>query len=299
MKSLLGFNFYDIAIYMYVILFSLICFYPIWYVFLGSINPSESVASAPMILFPDYIPSFRYYKFIFSTPVFTRALFISLTKTLSGSFCSVVFTSALAYGVSKKKVMGMKTVNLFMIFTMFFGGGLIPTFLLMSQLYLRNTFLGLIILGFVSTGNFIIMRNYYSYSVVPELEDSALIDGANEIILFFRIVIPMSMSMLSAIFLFESVGHWNDWTTFLIYMDDFKYRPFVYLLKELLTKPKETILRGQDYSRSGQLSHSLARMPEAALKYTTIMIAIVPIFTFYPFLQKHFAKGVLIGAVKE
>ena len=152
----------------------------------------------------------------------------------------------------------------------------------------------MIVTSLVHTGHFIIMRNYFSYAVPGELEDAALIDGTSEWTVFFRIVVPICKPMFAAIFLFEAVSHWNDFTTYLYFVDDIKLQPFVWLLRRALQRPLLLL-----DAAGMEIEDEEAWMPPRALKMTTIVVAMVPIMLVYPFLQRHFAKGILIGAVKE
>ena len=294
-KKKFQFNLFDIFAVVFCCATGLICFYPMWYVFLGSIDPSDFVASKGIIqIIPSDVPSFRYYTAILSGSAFLRAISVSFYKTFITSILSLIITSMMAYGISKKYIKGMDFFNLLIIFTMFFGGGLIPTFLLIRALKLYDTFWAMVIPQIFSVGNFIIMRNYFSYSVPKELEDASVIDGANEFVMFFRIIIPISMPMFAAIFLFEAVRNWNDWYSYLIFVNKQELRPIIEVLRKILIDP--TVYMG---TRSTNImGGNISFMPPAALKMTTIMIATMPILLLYPFLQKYFAKGILIGAVK-
>ena len=218
----------------------------------------------------------------------------TFAKTLIGSLGALTLTSMTAYGIAKKEIIGMKTLNFMMVFLMFFGAGLIPTYLLFIDLSLIGTFWVMVIPGFVSIGHFIIMRNYFEYNVSKELENAATIDGANEIIMFFKIIIPISMPMLAAILMFEAVGHWNDWSSYIYFVNKSGIMPFIVVLQEILKNPN-SYLSAQ--SAAGTIGFIKPTTPEGLTK-ATIIVAMVPIMCLYPFLQKHFAKGIMIGAVK-
>lgn len=295
MRRRLGFNFYDIFVYGFTIVFALICIYPIWYVFIGSITPSSTSAQQSLRLLPPLNPTLQFYKIVIYTKEFTHSILMSFMKTALGSAGALIFTAMMAYGVSKRNVMGMKLLNFIIVFLMFFGGGLIPTYLLYNQLHLLKSFWAMVIPAWISIGHFVIMRNYFSYNVSEELESAAVIDGANNIVLFFKIIIPISMPMFAAIFLFEAVGHWNDWTSYLYFVGNVKYMPFIVVLQEILTKPNGPLV--QDATATA-LNVQQRTLPPASLVNTTIIVAMLPIMAIYPFLQKHFAQGILIGAVK-
>ncbi|NJD02732.1 MAG: carbohydrate ABC transporter permease [Ruminiclostridium sp.] len=291
------FNFYDVFVYVFTGGFALICFYPMWYVLIASLNPNTSFIQQPPLFFPDYIPSFTYYKAIIFGGVFQKALVISAAKTLLTATGTLLLTGTMAYGVSKKYIKGMSFINFLVILTMFFSGGLVPYYFLIRDLQLLDTFWVMVIPALVSAGNFVIMRNYFSYSVPKELEDAALIDGANEIIMFFVIIIPITLPMFAAIFLFESVASWNDWYSYLIFVDNPQLQPFVWILKRLLEQPNQVFSGGGQGVQA--MTEGLGYIPPASLRMTVIICAMLPIMLLYPFLQKHFAKGILIGAIKE
>lgn len=292
MKRTISVYYYDAIVIVFCLIYGLICFYPLWYVFLGSISDADSVASQGIQLLPSSKPYFGYYSTLLKGAIFQQALVISFSTTLLGALGSVLITGAMAYGVSKTKVKFMKFTNVYMVATMFFGGGLIPTFLLIKSLHLYNTYLVLIILHLLSAWNFILMRNFFSYAIPPEIEDAAVVDGTNEAGLFFRIIIPISAPLFATIFLFQAVAIWNDWYTSMIYIDDVDLRPFMFVLQKLLTDPNAIL------NSKGAMLDYQENLSPTALKMTTIMIAMVPILLLYPFLQKHFTKGMMFGAVK-
>lgn len=281
---------YDVVVVSFCAAFSLICFYPIWYVFLGSISSPDSNAAQAISLLPPLKPYLGYYATILQGAVFQRAMSISVTTTLLGSLLSVWITGAMAYGVSKTKVKGMNAANVYMVVTMFFSGGLIPYFLLVKDLGLYNSYPALIVGHLLPVWNFIVMRNYFASSIPSELEDAAVVDGANDVILFFKVILPISMPLFATMFLFVAVAIWNDWFTYLIFVNKIELQPFIVVLQKLLVDPNLYL------NRLGAADD--INMVPTALKMTTIIIAMIPIFILYPFLQKHFAKGMLIGAVK-
>jgi ABC-type sugar transport system, permease component len=152
----------------------------------------------------------------------------------------------------------------------------------------------MILPNMIAIGYFIIMRNYFEYSVSSEVEDAAIIDGANEFIMFFRIIIPLSTPMLAAILLFEAVGNWNDWTSYLYFVGKAELMPFVVVLQEILKNPNGYV----SAQAASEGFVSAKPVPPAGLVKATIVVAMLPIMCVYPFLQKHFAKGIMVGAVK-
>lgn len=297
MRSRLGFNLYDVFVYIFCLFFGLMCFYPLWYVFMGSISEYADFAKTPIAILPSWPPTFKYYESIIMGQVFQRALGLSFVKTAFGAGLSVLLTGMMAYAVSKKHIRGMTALNGMVVFTMFFSGGLIPTFLLIKGLGLYNTFWALTIPWLMSATNFVIMRNYFVYSVPQELEEAASIDGANMVMVFFRIIVPISTPTIAAVFLFDAVSQWNDWYSFLIYCDNVKLQPVVWLLRRMLINPS-LASQSADTATVLQMADKFGYLPPLSLKFTTIIFAMLPIMLVYPFLQRYFVKGILIGAVK-
>lgn len=295
MKQKLGFNFFDVFVYAFCILFALICFYPIWYVLIVSIMPYEEYIQSSLILLPPLKPDFQHYQAIFSSSIFTKSIFMSFATTILRTALTLTVTSMMAYAASKTHIWGMKTMNFLAVFTMFFGGGLIPTYFLFKDLRILKTFWVLILPFGFSVGQYVIMRNFFSYSIPRELEEAATIDGANDVSIFVKIVLPLAKPMLAAQGLFIAVNAWNDYNTYLMYCQNDKYQPFVWVLRRLLTESAFTNQVANQMSGAMDVPN----IPALSLRMATIICAMLPIMAVYPFLQKHFAKGILIGAVKE
>lgn len=293
-KRYFNFNGYDLFAYAFCVIFALMCLYPMWYVFIGSITPSEVSVQQSLRLLPPINPTLKYYQVIITADLFRHSMLISFAKTILGTFGTLLITGMMAYSVSKKNVLGMKVINFMIVFFMFFSGGLIPTYLIYNDLHLLRTFWVMVIPDFMNVSYFIIMRNYFSYNLPEELEQAARIDGANEVRLFFRIVIPLSLPMIAAIGLFLAVAHWNDFTSFLYFVGKAELMPFIVVLQDILRDPNAYM-----NTQSGFEGVTIQKiMPPASLVNATIIIAMLPILIVYPFLQKYFAKGILIGAVK-
>lgn len=288
-------TFLDVFVVLFTVAFALICFYPMWYVFLASITPySEFIQNRLMVWFPQTI-DFKYYVAVFSTEVFARALFVSVTKTVLGTFLSVLITSMMAYGVSKTHIKGMTAINALVVFTMLFSGGLIPEYMLYHDLGLLRTFWVMVLPGVLNVFYFIIMRNYFSYAAPKELEEAAMIDGASEVRIFFQVILPIAKPMLAAVALFIAVYHWNDFYTYMMFVSNQPdIQPFAWVLRRTLVDPS---LMNQ--IRNEAAGAGMPVLPPIGLRMATIIIAMLPILLLYPFLQPFFAKGMLLGALKE
>lgn len=288
-------NVWDVLIIVFVVAFAVLCFYPMWYVFLASITPYEQLIRGGLLVWLPATPDFQYYQAIFSTEVFGRSLFISISKTVLGTVLSLLITSTMAYATSKTHIKGMRVINVLVVFNLFFTGGLIPEYMLYKDLGLLRNYWVMVIPGALNIVYYIIMRNYFSYASSKELEEAARIDGCNEVRLFFLIVAPIARPMLAAVGLFIAVIHWNDYYSYMMFISNqTDLQPFAWVLRRTLVDPS---LMSQVRAEAGAIG--LPALPPIGLRMATIVVAMLPILMVYPFLQRHFAKGILIGAVKE
>jgi putative aldouronate transport system permease protein len=232
------------------------------------------------------------YKLVFENPDVWRAYYNTIWYTLVGTTINVFMTVIGAYPLSRKNLIGRNFFTFFITFTMFFSGGLIPSFLLIKNLGLYNTRWAMVLPGAVSAWYIIIARTYFQSSIPDGLIDAAKIDGCNDISILFRIVIPLSAPIIAVLALFYAVGHWNSFFNALLYLPDKNLQPIqIYLVRVLIQASPELI---------GQIQDEFARSAYfIQLKYAVIIITILPIICVYPFLQKYFVKGVMIGAIKE
>ena len=295
MLQTVGFNFYDVFVYAFCILFALICVYPMWYVLICSITPYEEYIKGGLMLWPTGGVDLQYYQAIFNTKAFTTSMWISVSKTVLATVLSLLVTSTMAYACSKVHIRGMKLVNALVVFNLFFTGGLIPQYMLYQDLGLLRSYWVMVIPGALNITYFIIMRNYFSYSVPKELEEAAMIDGCTEVGVFFRIVTPVSRSMLAAVALFIAVINWNDYYNYMMFISNkTNLQPFVWILRRMLVDQSMV-----NTVRRGAVGLGLELPPPMALRMATIICAMVPIMCVYPFLQKHFTSGITLGAIKE
>ena len=295
MLQVAGFNFYDVFVYAFCIIFALICVYPMWYVLICSITPYEEYIKGGLMLWPTGGVDLQYYQAIFSTKAFTTSMWISVSKTALATVLSLLVTATMAYACSKTHVRGMKVVNALVVFNLFFTGGLIPQYMLYRDLNLLGSYWVMVIPGALNITYFIIMRNYFTYSVPKELEEAALIDGCTEVGVFFRIVTPVSRSMLAAVALFIAVINWNDYYNYMMFISNkTNLQPFVWILRRMLVDQSM-----MNTVRRGAVGLGMELPPPMALRMATIICAMVPIMCVYPFLQKYFTSGITLGAIKE
>ena len=214
-----------------------------------------------------------------------HSLLISVCVTAIGTFINLFFTTTMAYGLSRSNLIGKKPLLNMVLFTMVFGGGMIPLFLVVKGLGMYDTYSALILPGAISAYNMIIVRNFFM-ELPRELEEAASIDGCSDIGIFIKIALPLSLPCLATFGLFYAVGHWNNYFGALLYLEDSTKFPFQLVLRNIVMQTAET------------QTDPNALIPEDTLKMAVIVIGTVPILIVYPFLQKHFAAGVMVGAVK-
>ena len=233
------------------------------------------------------------YAYIFASQfTFVRALLVSVYLTLVTTALGLVINSLFAYALSRRTLLGKKFFNFYLVFTMLFSGGMIPGYLIVTGLGLKNSLWAIILPAIVSAWNVILIRNYF-YSIPESLAESAKIDGANNVQILLRIYVPISTSVLATISLFTAVAQWNNWSGPLLYIDNLhrELYPIQYLLREMLNN-----LDGVMGDTGGASS---ATIPSESVKNAAVIVATLPIICVYPFLQKYFINGVIIGSVKE
>ncbi|RIX52470.1 carbohydrate ABC transporter permease [Paenibacillus nanensis] len=284
-----------VMIYSFLILLSFTALYPFWNALVVSLNVGIDTAKGGITVWPRAF-TLDNYKIVTNDDNLLNAFLISIYRTVAGTVLAIFMTALLAYGMTKTYLMGRQGYMVFFVFTMYFGGGLIPTFLLIRSLGLFDSFLVYIIPSLISVWNMIIFRTFFK-GLPAGLEESAQIDGCSNWGVFFRIILPLSGPILATLGLFTAVAHWNDW-----------FVPSIYILNEDLL-PVQTVLRrllnANIRDLSGLDSGSLSRIQNSqqfttrSLVSATMMVVSLPIILVYPFLQKYFVKGVMIGSLKE
>lgn len=273
-----------------LLLISFTMIYPFWEIFVKSLMSDREIIDSTTFFWPKSV-QLEGYRIIFTDSMynFGRAFFNSVFVTVVTTVYQLTITTLAAYALSKKDLPGRKILNFFFIFTMYFGGGLIPYYLVIRDLGLLNKIWVLIIPQFISVYNVLVMRSFFQ-SFPSELVEASKIDGANELQVFVKMVLPLSKAILATIALFIAVGVWNNWFTSMLYLQKTpEYRPMAYALKVIIDKASmNTTSVG-----SGQFE-----MIGESVQYAAIIVATVPILIIYPFLQKHFTKGVMIGSIK-
>ncbi|GBG06409.1 ABC transporter permease [Paenibacillus agaridevorans] len=274
--------------YTLLAIIALVTVLPFLHVVAGSFTTSAEMAVKKFILFPT-VWSFDAYKFIFSTNTIFRAMGVSVGITAFGTLFSMLLTALMAYGLSRRDLDGRRGIMFLVVFTMLFSGGLIPTFLVVRELGMIDSYLALIVPASISAFNLIIMRNFFQN--IPEgLEESAKIDGCSDFGILFRIVLPLSMPAIATLSLFYAVTYWNTYLSAILYLNDSLKWPIQVLLRQIVV-----LASGMDYSSD---LDSTVPPPDQTIKMAVIVVATLPILLVYPFLQKHFAKGAMLGSIK-
>ncbi len=281
------FNIINIPVMTILVLSTL---YPFYYVIVGSISGDNVAAQDIYFLYPKGL-SFSAYNMVFSTPSIVRAYGNTLFITTIGTILSLLFTTITAYPLSKARLHGRRTLTLLFYFTMLFGGGLVPTYLVIRDLGLIDTLWALILPKMISVYNMLLLINFFK-NIPQEMEDSATIDGANEITILLRIMLPLSLPIFATLTLFYAVGYWNSWFDAVMYINRSRNYPLQLVLREIVQSVDLSYVAG------GGSDYSMSDMTIQSVRLATIVVAILPIMSVYPFLQKYFVKGVMIGAIK-
>jgi putative aldouronate transport system permease protein len=285
---------FDTGLVAFFVLLAVVMLLPLWTVLMTSLVDTGEYFARSLILWPRrfYLDSYRYI-FTAGSEIFT-SLLVTAALTVVGSLYSMLVTTSLAYGLSKRALPGGRFFIMVVTVTMFFSGGLIPYYLLIKNLGLMNTFAVLFIPSAVNTWNFLVIKSFFS-QLPAELEESARMDGASDIRVFFRIVLPLSLPVLATFMLFYAVSYWNTWWPTTLFIQKKDLFTLQYVLRGMIVENRRPMLMDAKARQSGMIGD---RLFDEGIKMATVIVATVPILCVYPFLQKYFAKGVMIGAVK-
>ena len=275
----------DWVLFAVLLIYALLVIYPFYNALLISLSPEEVYINTPFLLWPKEI-IFDNYVSVFTDASLWSGFRVTLLLLVAGTAYQLFFTVITGYALSRGKWFGKNFVMNMILVTMFFGGGLAPYFILIKSLGLYNNILVMIIPGAIDTYNMLLMRNYFA-TLPPDMEESAKIDGANDIQIFVHVYLPMSLPMLATVGLFFAVGNWNSWYNALLFITTQSYKPLQLVLRDMITTSSsniEMIGNQKTYSEG--------------LVMASIFFSIVPMMTFYPFVQRFFVKGLVVGAIK-
>lgn len=289
-KKSTGERIFQVFNYVFLTVITLVCLYPMWHVTVASFSNSSRLMSHTGFLLKPLGFSVQAYLKVFENPMILKGYLNTLFILITGVILDLILTSLAAYFFSRKNVLFKKPLMLLIMFTMFFSGGTIPFYLTLKDMHLIDTRWGLIIPFMISTYNMIIMRT--SFEAIPEsLTEAARIDGAGHITILAKIILPLSKAILAVMVLYYGVSIWNGWFWATAILRDREKYPLQVVLREILISNDS---QGMNAGAVGD-----AEAVAQSIRYATIMVATVPILLVYPFLQKYFASGVMIGAVKE
>nr|WP_169082419.1 carbohydrate ABC transporter permease [Paenibacillus sp. PL91]MBC9200752.1 carbohydrate ABC transporter permease [Paenibacillus sp. PL91] len=289
-KTSVGERIFDIANMIIMLLLMVATLYPMLYILFSSLSDGNRLISFDGILLWPQGFSLDGYKAVLSNSTFLQAFKNTFFVLFVGLIVNLSLTSFGAYFLSRDGVMLSKPIMFLIVFTMFFQGGLVPFYLIVKSYGLLNSLWALILPSAVSTFNLIIMRTYFQ-SIPKELEESAFLDGAGHYTILFRVFVPLSMPVIAVMILYYGVGHWNSWFSAMIFLRDQDLFPVQLVVRNILLENDNANMIG---TSTLQHSQSIAE----TLKYAAIMVTTAPILMLYPFLQRYFVKGVLVGALK-
>lgn len=290
-KKSLGSKIFDVFNCIFMLGIILVTVYPIYYVFVCSVSDSSSLIGARGLKLVPSGFNINAYKAVFSNPNIFTGYRVTLFVVITGTVLSVMATAIGAFLITRRDFKIRKIMSYMMVFTMYFSGGMIPTYLMVYKwLHLGDSLWALILPVLISTYNLLIMKANFE-ALPPSLEEAAKIDGANDILILFRIVLPLSLPVIAVMFLYYGVSYWNSWFTAMMYMRDRNKFPLQLILREILLSNDTTAM---DAGGSAGDKYAIGE----SIKYSTIVVATVPILCLYPFIQKYFVKGVMVGAVK-
>lgn len=272
----------------------LIFIWPMWFVLIASFSDPNQLWLGNVILWPKGFTLEAYEKLLEYTDIWIGYK-NTILYTVVGTLVNLILTVTLAYPLSRKDFLPRKFIMIMLVITMYFSGGLIPTYLVVKNLGMVNNFWAMIIPGAISTYNVLVVRTYFLNSIPNELHEAAKLDGANNLQFFGKIALPLAKPVVAVVGLYYAVGHWNDYYTALIFLYDKEKFPLTCFLKNLIIDTS-TAMKGAFGSSASEME-SMIRLAQS-LKYSTIIAAVIPMLIVYPFVQKFFVKGVMIGSIK-
>ncbi len=302
MKKTISDIIFDSINFIFIAIIIIAMIYPLYFVIIASLSDPYAVATGKVTFWIKGI-SFDAYKYTFKHKEIWTGYMNTIFYTLAGTGLNLLLTIPTAYSLSKKKLPGRSLISWYFLFTMYFGGGLIPTYLLVRDLNLLNKPYTIPLLGGISIYNTIVTRIFYQTTIPDELYEAAYIDGASDFRQFIQIALPLSAPIIAVMTLYYGVGRWNDYYTALIYISKSDYYPLQMVLRSILIQNKSTLDAIDTVSTQFVDDEYVAKVARQAymaeaMKYSLIIIASAPLLVAYPFVQKHFVKGVMIGSLK-
>jgi putative aldouronate transport system permease protein len=284
-------NVFVFIVYLLAILVLLVVLLPLLYVVSSSFSSPEAIIKNKVRLFPVNF-TLSAYKSVFNNMDILIGYRNTIFYAVVGTTINILMTIALAYPLSKRDFRGRGILSVMCTITMFFSGGMIPTFLIIKNLGLYNSVWALIIPKSISVWNMFLLRNYFQNSIPSELIESSRVDGASEWRIMWQVVLPLSKSIIAVLTIFYVVGHWNAYFDAILYLEDRAKYPLQVILREILMQGQGAFDSGSGISSVDQL------MAYESMKYAVIIVASAPVLALYPFLQRYFVKGIMVGSIK-
>lgn len=294
-----GYKVFNFCLIIFMILLSIVMIYPYLNVVAKAFNEGSDLMRGGITIFPRR-PTLQNFNTLFQNSLIKSSAVVSIARVLIGTALALIVQFSAAYAIKKKDLKGKGFILVFLMIPMFFGGGLIPQYILYSKLGLLNNFFVYVLPGAFSLFNMVIIRTYLN--TIPEsFEESSKLEGANEFVIMFRIIIPLCMPILATIALWTIVGHWNDWVTSLYFITKEKLFTMQFVLMKILKEYEQLRDLIRESLEAGRVitAGSSQKSTSEAIQAAQIVLTTIPIIVTYPFLQKYFIKGVMIGAIKE
>ncbi|NOU91257.1 ABC transporter permease subunit [Paenibacillus sp. LMG 31460] len=292
-----GDRLFQVANTTFLILLVALILYPLLYIVSASVSDPTYVNSGQMWLFPKGFTLEGYDRVFRNADIWTGYM-NSIFYTVGGVVINLAVTLPCAYALSRRNLAGRNIFTLFIVFTMFFSGGLIPTYLLVKSLGLVNTYGALILPSAASAINIVVSRTFFQGNVPQEMEEAAAMDGCSDFRLFMQIILPLSKALIAVMALFYGVGHWNQYFSALIYLSNRELYPLQLFLREILVQQE---ISAQMLTTGSDLNMDMSEQTRISelIKYAVMIIAALPLLIVFPFVQKHFVQGVMIGSLKQ
>ncbi|MCS7460075.1 carbohydrate ABC transporter permease [Paenibacillus doosanensis] len=291
MRESLGERIWQFGLNIVMLLLSIVTLYPFWHVLMYSLSDPKLAMGGGLFLWMKGFSLSSYEMLLHSKGIF-QAYGNSIFRLVIGTAINIVFTAMLAYPLSVQRFVGRNAITLLIFFTMLFSGGMIPNYLIVKELGMINSLWSLIIPGAISAWNLIIMKNYFQ-SLPPELEESANIDGAAPMRILFSIILPVSAPVIAAIALFYGVAHWNSYFDAILYINSDSKQVLQVFLRTMLMSSSLQQVQGTE-----NFASTIGLVTEESVKMATVVASVIPMLVVYPFLQKYYVKGVMIGSIK-
>lgn len=293
----IGYKIFKVINALFMLLIGVVMLFPYLHVLAKAFNEGKDAALGGILIWPRAFTA-ENFRVILSGSTFKNALMVSVTRVLVGVVLGLFVQFSAAYALTRKNFFGKNVITNLFVFSMYVSAGMIPTYVLYSQIGLLNSFWVYILPTLFSYYNIVIIRTFMQTTIPMSLEESALIDGANEFVIFFRIILPLSKPILATMALWIMVAHWNDWITTLYYIRKSNLFTLQYIMMQIVKESERAQKAVAAALESGMNAENIQQTTSEALSAAQVIVSTLPIICVYPFLQKYFVKGIMLGSVK-